>query len=94
LAEVPTAGFRPGLSRKVPGITSTVVAVRSWTVVASASGSQQTTLKLAIISKQDFGTGHSQIRIRVTNTGVKPAFLTHFDIQDADCAFYGTDNFF
>jgi beta-mannosidase len=53
-----------------------------------------TSLDLHVISNQIIGENQSRLKVRIRNTGAKPAFFTQFDIQGTQRAFYGTDNFF
>lgn len=55
---------------------------------------QPTTLAASLLSQTRLDRSRSQLRVRVKNTGTKPAFNTRLDIEGAKRAFYATDNFF
>ena len=44
--------------------------------------------------QQTAAPNRSQLRVRVKNTGSKPAFNTRLDVEGAPRVFYATDNFF
>jgi hypothetical protein len=46
-----------------------------------------------VLSRTEVSENQSRLRVRVRNTGPKPAFLTHIDIKGTRRAFYGTDNY-
>jgi len=58
------------------------------------TSSQPTTLAASLIEQKPLAANRSQLRVRVKNTGAKPALVTRLDIEGAKRAFYATDNFF
>ena len=65
-----------------------------WLKKEITSSPGTTALKMELISVRDRGPNRSQIRLRLRNTGSRPAFLTHLDIQGTRRAFLATDNWF
>jgi beta-mannosidase len=53
-----------------------------------------TTLTLEVASQKEVGENHSRFEVLVRNTGARPAFFVHINIEGTKRAFYGTDNFF
>ncbi|MCX6910519.1 MAG: beta-mannosidase, partial [Verrucomicrobia bacterium] len=58
------------------------------------TASQPTSLTASLVEQKPLAANRSQLRVRVKNTGSKPAFNTRLDIEGAKRAFYATDNFF
>lgn len=58
------------------------------------TAAQATTLTAAIADHEATAGDRSRLRIRVKNTGDKPAFPTRLEIAGAKRLFYATDNFF
>lgn len=54
----------------------------------------QTTLKAEFISTKLISAERSQLKIKITNTGKVPAFMTWLDISGIKRAFYATDNYY
>lgn len=54
----------------------------------------QTKIKAELISLKSISPGRSQLRVKITNTGKVPAFMTKLDITGIKRAFYATDNYF
>ena len=55
---------------------------------------QTTTLAASLLEQKQLDAHRGQLRVRVRNTGARPAFNTRLDIEGAKRAFYATDNFF
>lgn len=51
-------------------------------------------LSAEILANKSISTERSQVRIKITNTGKVPAFMTNIDIAGVKRAFYATDNYF
>ena len=54
----------------------------------------QTKLKAELVSEKFISTDRSQLRVKVTNAGNVPAFMTKIDITGIKRAFYATDNYY
>jgi beta-mannosidase len=54
----------------------------------------QTKLTSELISLKSLSPDRSQMRVKVTNTGKVPAFMTKLDITGIKRAFYASDNYF
>jgi beta-mannosidase len=54
----------------------------------------QTKLKTEILANNSVSTERGQIKVKVTNTGKVPAFMTNINITGIKRAFYATDNYF
>ena len=54
----------------------------------------QAKLNAEILAIKSFSTERSQIKVKVTNIGKVPAFMTNIDISGIKRAFYATDNYF
>lgn len=54
----------------------------------------QTKLKAEILAIKSISTERGQIKVKVTNIGKVPAFMTNIDITGIKRAFYATDNYF
>jgi beta-mannosidase len=54
----------------------------------------QTKIKAELISLKSISPDCSQLRVKITNTGKVPAFMTKLDITGIKRAFYATDNYF
>jgi beta-mannosidase len=52
-----------------------------------------TSLTASIVSQKPTGTGQSQLRVKVTNTGKAPAFMAKLDITGTKRAIVASDNF-
>jgi hypothetical protein len=55
---------------------------------------QPTSLTAELVEHRQTASNRSRLRLRVSNTGKKPAFNTRIDIEAAPRAFYASDNFF
>lgn len=53
----------------------------------------QAKLKAELVSEKFISADRSQLRMKVTNTGKVPAFMTKIDISGIKRAFYATDNY-
>lgn len=58
------------------------------------TAAQPTSLTAALVEQQPTAPLRSPLRVRIKNTGSKPAFNTRLDIEGAPRVFYTTDNFF
>lgn len=58
------------------------------------TAAQQSSLAAELVEQTKVEAQRSRLRVRVKNTGGKPAFLTRLDIEGARRAFYASDNFF
>ncbi len=56
--------------------------------------SQQTKVKLELLSQESVGNDRSRVKVRIKNTGPLPAFLGKLDVEGTKRALYATDNFF
>lgn len=54
----------------------------------------QAKLSAEILENKSISTDRSQIKIKITNKGKVPAFMTNIDIVGVKRAFYATDNYF
>ena len=54
----------------------------------------QAKLSAEILENKSISTDRSQIKIKITNTGKVPAFMTNIDIVGVKRTFYATDNYF
>jgi len=54
----------------------------------------QAKLSAEILANKSISTERSQVKIKITNTGKVPAFMTNIDIAGVKRAFYATDNYF
>jgi len=54
----------------------------------------QAKLNAEILAIKSISTERSQIKVKVTNIGKVPAFMTNIDISGIKRAFYATDNYF
>ena len=55
---------------------------------------QPTSLTAELVAQEARLPDRSQLRVRIKNTGSKPAFNTRLDLEGAPRVFYATDNFF
>jgi beta-mannosidase len=58
------------------------------------SSPDRTSLELDLLSSEEVEQNWSRLKVRVRNTGPKPAFLTQIDVEGTKRASFGTDNFF
>ncbi|MBC8033891.1 MAG: beta-mannosidase [Chitinophagaceae bacterium] len=52
-----------------------------------------TALTMKVTGTTQLGTDRSRVKLRVSNTGLVPSFMTQIDITGAKRSFYATDNF-
>jgi beta-mannosidase len=53
----------------------------------------QTKLAIEVVSSRRMPDGDTRVEVRVSNTGIRPSFLTSIDVEGARRAFYAGDNF-
>jgi beta-mannosidase len=58
------------------------------------TAAQPTSLTAALVAHDPTAPNRSRLRVRVQNSGCKPAINTRIDIEGAPRLFYATDNFF